>query len=329
MMTAPAAFRRSTTMSSSSGTKSLYRTEPMTVLIPLVATRSLMPTGTPASGPTASPFASLASIDLAAARACSGAGVQNACTCGSSTSMRRSNASVASSADRSLALMRRARVRASIRQISLSLDLIDIGDPLAGRAPVKFRILYSVPNGSQARCADSTVCRSGGAPRAGGKAGCRPAIPAASENENLSRVHDVVGVDRTFDGAHQVERRSELVLEIGHLALADAVLAGTGAVHGDGAGRQSIGKCLHPFHLVGVVAVEHHGDMEIAVADMTHDRPEQAAAREIVLGRHDAIGEARNRHADVGWQHVGTRLEHHAGEGGVVPRLPEVRAFLG
>src|SRR5260370_42514454 len=78
-----------------------------------------------------------------------------------------------------------------------------------------------------------------GVPRAGRKAGCRPAIPVASENENLSRVHDVVGVDRTLDGAHQVERRSELVLEIGHLALADAVLAGTGAVHGDGAGHQS------------------------------------------------------------------------------------------
>ena len=63
--------------------------------------------------------------------------------------MRRSTASVTSSADRSLALMRRARVRASIRQISLSLDLIDIGDPLAGRAPVKFRIFYSVPTGAK------------------------------------------------------------------------------------------------------------------------------------------------------------------------------------
>ena len=65
-------------MSSSSGTKSRYQGEPITVRMSLVATRSLMPIGTPASGPGSSPAAILASTARAAASATSGVGVQKA-----------------------------------------------------------------------------------------------------------------------------------------------------------------------------------------------------------------------------------------------------------
>src|ERR1700691_934892 len=93
----------------------------MTVKISLVATRSLIPIGTPASGPGSSPAAILASTTVAAARATSGVGVQNAWMCDSSFSMRRRTASATSTADSVLFLTRAATETASMRQISLSV----------------------------------------------------------------------------------------------------------------------------------------------------------------------------------------------------------------
>src|SRR3977135_826797 len=60
----------------------------------LVATRSLIPIGTPASKPGSLPAAILASTAAAAARATSGVGVQKAWMCGSSFSMRGRTGSV-------------------------------------------------------------------------------------------------------------------------------------------------------------------------------------------------------------------------------------------
>src|SRR5215469_4202748 len=102
-------------------------------------------------------------------------------------------------------------------------------------------------------------------------------VCSGSQGKDLSRVHDVVRIDRTLDLAHQIERRPEFVFEIIHLALADAMLAGTGAVHGDRPQGQAVAERLHARHIVRVVAIEQHRDVEIAVADMAEDGPEQAA----------------------------------------------------
>src|SRR5690606_17919686 len=53
--------------------------------------------------------------------------------------------------------------------------------------------------------------------------------------ENLARIHDSGGVERVLDRTHHVERRPVLPRQVLDLALADAVLAGAGAFHGDGA----------------------------------------------------------------------------------------------
>ena len=64
---------------------------------------------------------------------------------------------------------------------------------------------------------------------AGGIAGLRR---SAVRTENLAGIEDVERVERALDRAHGVERRlAVLGQEIFHLALADAVLAGAGAVH--------------------------------------------------------------------------------------------------
>src|SRR6516225_9941295 len=53
-----------------------------------------------------------------------------------------------------------------------------------------------------------------------------------SQPENLARIHDVQRIERAFDRTHDIERRlAVLGRHILHFALADAVLAGAGAVH--------------------------------------------------------------------------------------------------
>src|SRR3954451_4992882 len=97
----------------------------MTVRTPFLATRSLIPTGTPASGPTSRPAARTASIRRPSRRAASGVGVQNACSTGSRRSMRSSVASMTSTGDRRRARISSARRTASIRPISLACAVVD------------------------------------------------------------------------------------------------------------------------------------------------------------------------------------------------------------
>ena len=120
-----------------------------------------------------------------------------------------------------------------------------------------------------------------------------------------------------------------LGLEIGHLALPDAVLAGAGAVHRERAGDQPLVQRLGAGDLVGVGHVERHGEVEIAVADMAHDRRDQPALGDVALGRGHAFGEPRDRHADVGREHAGAGPQRPARPIGVVTRLPELGALLG
>src|ERR1043166_9355576 len=75
---APAFLTRSTTTSSSAGTNPSYAREPPTVGRSLVNKRSLMPIGTPCSGPTWSPAIRARSDWRASERARSACNVQNA-----------------------------------------------------------------------------------------------------------------------------------------------------------------------------------------------------------------------------------------------------------
>ena len=95
------ASNRSTVMSSSSGTKSLYAAEPEVVLTFAVQIKSFTASGTPASAPSVSPRARRASTSLACASASSGVGVQKACITGSRRSIRASAAPVSSQAETS------------------------------------------------------------------------------------------------------------------------------------------------------------------------------------------------------------------------------------
>ena len=97
---APAAFSRSTTRPSASGTWCSKIFDPHVVRIPFVGVRSLIDTGTPCNGPSLVPFLPIAAVALrAAATACSPATVQYAFSLGFTFSIRPSTARTTSSGD--------------------------------------------------------------------------------------------------------------------------------------------------------------------------------------------------------------------------------------
>ena len=137
-------------------------------------------------------------------------------------------------------------------------------------------------------------------------------------------------IERLLQRAHRIDRLgAELGLEIFLLALPDAVLAGAGAAHRLGALDQPVHELLAARHLVGIVDVADQRAVEIAVADMADDRRQQIEPLQIVLGLGDAIGEPRDRHADVGRDHAGAGAQRLHRPISVVPRLPEFCAVLG
>src|SRR5688572_24440734 len=75
------------------------------------------------------------------------------------------------------------------------------------------------------------------------------------EPNDLAGIHDVERVERALDRAHHLDGRSRLLLEIGDLPLADAVLARAGAVHGDGALGESPDQRFCGTHLGGAIRV--------------------------------------------------------------------------
>ena len=118
MMTAPA--RRSAVMqaASAAGCRPSWARQPFSVGMSEVSMMSLMPTGTPCSGPT--PLPSLRR--LSAARACSSARSRSrkvqACTCGSSAAMRSRQAPTSSSELVSLRAIR-AAAAVTVRSVRL------------------------------------------------------------------------------------------------------------------------------------------------------------------------------------------------------------------
>src|SRR5687768_3390522 len=101
------------------------------------------------------------------------------------------------------------------------------------------------------------------------------ALPNSPDGQDLSRIEDVLRIERLFDGAHEAHAVAVLkVHELG-LAVADAVLAGAGAVQGDGAADQTLVERFSLRQLRRAVWVDAHAEVEITVADMADSRDEE------------------------------------------------------
>src|SRR5262249_18846852 len=155
------------------------------------------------------------------------------------------------------------------------------------------------------------------------------ALPEELGLDDLPRVHQVLGIDRALQARHQIDRVAQLLLERAHLAEADAVLAGAGAFHGERAVDDALVE-LPRFFQIGF-AVRPHQDpaVEVAVADVAEEGNGHRRAGYVLRGLDDALGEARDRHADVGRDGARPGPQLQAGEIRLVPRSPQAVALLG
>ena len=127
-----------------------------------------------------------------------------------------------------------------------------------------------------------------------------PVHGASLLSEDLARVHDVVRIERLLDSAHGIQCAVHLLDQGGFFPLAYPVLAGAGALHFKCPVIEPRNKCLRGSDLVYILAVDQHGDMEIAIADMADDGCNQAGIGGVFLRLADALAEPRNRHAHIG-----------------------------
>ena len=108
------------------------------------------------------------------------------------------------------------------------------------------------------------------------------------------------------------------------LLLADAVLAGAGAAHGDRAQRQPLAERFAPSissRELMSISGETWKLPSPTWPTIGAMRPSSAMSRLRLL---DAIGQPRNRHADVGGEASRARPQGRARPIGVVARLPEL-----
>ena len=112
------------------------------------------------------------------------------------------------------------------------------------------------------------------------------------------------------------------------LAVADAVLAGRGAAHRQGAGNHGLIHGDGFRHLRLVQGVDDEDDMEVAVADMADDGGEQSGLVDLAPGLDDAPRQGGDRHADVRRPSLGAGAKRQRRVISVGARPPEALAFF-
>jgi len=85
-----------------------------------------------------------------------------------------------------------------------------------------------------------------------------PPIRPIRHPDDLARIHNAERIDGLLDGAHDIDGRSDFLLQELHLPLPYAVLSSAGAVHCDGALGESGDQLLGGAHFSGVVGVDEY-----------------------------------------------------------------------
>ena len=81
--------------------------------------------------------------------------------------------------------------------------------------------------------------------------------------------------------------------------LADAVFAGTGAIHRQRALGNALYEGLGIRDFIRIIHFDQRAGMEIAVAHMANNWRDDAAELDVALGFYDAFRETGNRHAHI------------------------------
>ena len=107
-------------------------------------------------------------------------------------------------------------------------------------------------------------------------------------------------VERRLDGAHHARAAPCSATRYVALPCAHAMLAGAGALHADRALGQALEESLDRLPSPGIGKIDHGLSVEVAVAGMADDRRDQAQRLDVGLRLQEALGQARDRNADVG-----------------------------
>src|SRR5215472_11204641 len=155
-------------------------------------------------------------------------------------------------------------------------------------------------------------------------------LPSLAERDDLARIENVERIERVLERTHRGKRRlAVLGFQVLHLALADAVLAGAGAIHGERALDQPFQQTFGARNFVGVGEVDHQRQMKITVADMAENRRDEPAVLDIALGLAHAVGEPRNRHTHIGGDRLRAGPQRARRPVCIMARLPQPRTVLG
>ena len=106
----------------------------------------------------------------------------------------------------------------------------------------------------------------------------------ASNPHHFTGVHQIMRIERQFDGAHDAYRFAMFGLQKADFTVANAMFAGACAVHGQGAQDQALVKRLAAGDFIGVIRVKDQQGMEISIPDMADDRSLDAAFQKIAFG---------------------------------------------
>ena len=79
--------------------------------------------------------------------------------------------------------------------------------------------------------------------------------------------------------------------KLADFAMTDTVFPRAGPVHLQCPGNQPVIQRDGAADLFGIVRVEHHIDMKVAIADMTDNRRDQAGLLDILAGLRDTFGQ--------------------------------------
>ena len=91
-----------------------------------------------------------------------------------------------------------------------------------------------------------------------------------SDPYDFARVQNAVGIERLLDGAHDADRFAMLGDKKIHLAIADPVLTGTGALHRERTRDHAVIETARLSHFFRSIGVDHKDEMKIPVTHMTY-----------------------------------------------------------
>ncbi len=100
------------------------------------------------------------------------------------------------------------------------------------------------------------------------------------------------------------------------------MFAGAGTLHGNGTFCQSVHECFGTLHFAHIIRVQKQEKMEITIPHMPDNWRYQACFGKVFFRLADAIGQTRNRYADIGGNTLATGPQQKRCKIGVVTRPP-------